>query len=72
MHHYTAITEDIKIEVRPVYIDGQSDIMARKFVFAYYVKIRNQSGAKIQLERPPPPNFTDEIAKHGLRLRPEV
>ena len=51
MHHYTAITEDIKIEVRPVYIDGQSDIIARKFVFAYFVKIRNQSKEKIQVLR---------------------
>lgn len=51
MHHYTAITEDIRIEVRPVYIDGQSDLIARKFVFAYFVKIENQSRERIQLLR---------------------
>lgn len=51
MHHYTAITEDIKIEVRPVYVDGQSDIMGRKFVFAYFVSILNQGRESIQVLR---------------------
>jgi len=51
MHHYTATTEDIEVEVRPVYIDGQSDIMARKFVFAYFVRIKNRGRERIQILR---------------------
>jgi len=51
MHHYTAVTEDISVEVRPVYIDGQSDIMSRKFVFAYFVRINNRSKERIQVLR---------------------
>jgi len=51
MHHYTAVTEDIAVEVRPVYIDGQSDIMSRKFVFAYFVRVHNRSRERIQILR---------------------
>ena len=49
MHRYAAVTEDITIEVRPVYLDGQSDLMARKFVFAYYVRITNKGKDNVQL-----------------------
>jgi len=48
---YIATTEDITVRVRPVYLDGQSDILARKFVFAYYIRIENHSASKIQLLR---------------------
>jgi ApaG protein len=37
MQTYVATTESITVSVRPIYLDGQSDPMSRKFVFAYFV-----------------------------------
>lgn len=51
MQPYIATTEGITITVRPVYIDGQSDAMSRKFVFAYFIRIENKSSEKVQLLR---------------------
>jgi ApaG protein len=48
---YVATTENITVRVRPVYLDGQSDIMARKFVFAYSVRIENHRAERMQLLR---------------------
>ncbi len=46
---YTAITKDIKVSVKPVYLEGQSTPDERHFVWAYQVKIENQSEATVQL-----------------------
>lgn len=51
MQMYTATTKDITVVVRPVYLDGQSDALARKFVFAYFIRIENKSGEPVQLLR---------------------
>jgi ApaG protein len=51
MHTYTATTEAIRVSVRPVYLDGQSDAMQRKFVFAYFIRIENLGPEKVQLMR---------------------
>ena len=51
MNVYTAITEGIKIVVRPVYLDTQSEVLSRKFVFAYFIRIENNSGEQVQLLR---------------------
>ncbi len=51
MNPYVATTENITVSVRPVYLDGQSDIMARKFVFAYSVRIENHRAERMQLLR---------------------
>jgi ApaG protein len=51
MQIYVATTEGIKITVRPVYLDGQSDVLARKFVFAYFIRIENRTGERVQLLR---------------------
>lgn len=51
MQRYTATTEGIKITVRPVYLDGQSDALARKFVFAYFIRIENECSETVQLLR---------------------
>lgn len=51
MHQYVATTEDITVSVRPVYLDGQSDLLSKKFVFAYYIRIENKSHGKVQLLR---------------------
>ena len=48
---YQATTEAITVSVRPIYLDGQSDILAHKFVFAYFVRIENKSKHPIQLLR---------------------
>jgi ApaG protein len=46
---YTAITRDIKVSVKPVYLEGQSTPDERHFVWAYQVKIENQGEATVQL-----------------------
>ncbi|MEX1139446.1 MAG: Co2+/Mg2+ efflux protein ApaG [Bacteroidota bacterium] len=51
MQSYTATTEGIKVAVRPVYLDGQSNALERKFVFAYFITIENQSRSSVQLLR---------------------
>ena len=51
MSEYTATTEDVTIKVRPVYIDGQSDPLARKFVFAYFVRVENHGTESVQILR---------------------
>ena len=48
---YSATTEDIRVSVRPIYLDGQSDVMAKKFVFAYYIQIENLGEDAVQLLR---------------------
>jgi ApaG protein len=48
---YNAITRDIEVTVRPVYLDGQSDVMERKFVFGYFIRIENHGVESIQLLR---------------------
>mgnify|MGYP003392828328 FL=1 len=46
---YTATTKDIKVSVKPVYLEGQSTPEERHFVWAYQVRIENQSDATVQL-----------------------
>ncbi len=46
---YKATTENITIKVRPVFLAGQSDIVARKFVFAYFIRIENHNTERVQL-----------------------
>ena len=48
---YDATTESIEVSVRPVYIDGQSDALARRFVFAYFIRIENRGSGEVQLLR---------------------
>ncbi|MGA2624654.1 MAG: Co2+/Mg2+ efflux protein ApaG [Bacteroidota bacterium] len=51
LKEYTATTDDITVTVSPVYLDGQSDVMARKFTFAYFIQIRNHGPNPVQLIR---------------------
>jgi len=46
---YNATTEDIRVTVRPVYLDGKSDAMQHQFVFGYFVRIENQGLMEVQL-----------------------
>ncbi len=48
---YAATTEQVTVSVRPVYLDDQSDLFARRFVFAYFVQIENESDIEVQLLR---------------------
>jgi ApaG protein len=48
---YEATTENITITVRPIYLDGQSDIIGEKFVFAYFIRVENNSPTMVQLLR---------------------
>lgn len=49
MRTYTATTDDITVTVQPLFLDGQSNPLARRFVFAYFVRIENRSDQEIQL-----------------------
>ena len=51
MQTYAATTENITVTVRPVYLDGQSNQIQRKFVFAYFIRIENNGGDQVQLLR---------------------
>ena len=46
---YTSITEGVRVSVRAFYLVDQSDPDERKFVWAYRVRIENQSRATVQL-----------------------
>jgi ApaG protein len=48
---YVATTDEIRVSVRPVYLDGQSDILGGRFVFAYFIRIENRGSADVQLLR---------------------
>ncbi len=48
---YSAVTHDVQVTVRPVYLDGQSNVIGRRFVFGYFVRIENNGLEDIQLMR---------------------
>ena len=48
---YDATTERVTVTVRPVYLDAQSDAIARRFVFAYFIQIENAGASEVQLLR---------------------
>lgn len=51
MQAYEATTENITITVRPIYLDGQSDAIVRRFVFAYFIRIENNGQEPVRLLR---------------------
>lgn len=46
---YEAITDGIKVTVRPVYLDDQSEPSDNHYVWAYHVRIENQGDRRVQL-----------------------
>ncbi len=48
---YVATTENIKVTVRPVYLDSKTSYFARRFVFGYFVKIENKGDNPVRLLR---------------------
>jgi len=49
MPRYEATTDEVTISVRPVYLDGQSDALAKRFTFAYFVRVENTGEAPVKL-----------------------
>jgi len=48
---YTETTEGITITVHPIYLDGQSDLAHQKVMFAYFVRIQNNTDVAVKLLR---------------------
>jgi len=48
---YSKKSNGYEVEVTPVYLDGKSDLINQKFVFAYHVRIVNIDGDQAQLQR---------------------
>ncbi len=51
MTPFSETTEHIKVSVRPLYIESESNVLSRKFVFAYFIKIENLGYDTVQLLR---------------------
>ena len=51
LYSYTALTEGVRVTVQPMYLDSQSDVFQRKFVFVYFITITNESTELVQLLR---------------------
>lgn len=51
MVSYDATTDAVTVTVRPVYLDDRSEPAARRFVFAYLVRIENGGPDDVQLLR---------------------
>ena len=51
MVSYDATTETVTVTVRPVYLDDKSDVLARRFMFMYFVRIENRGPDEVQLLR---------------------
>lgn len=51
MQVYTATTENITVTAQPVYLDGQSDVIRRRLVFAYFIRIQNDGDEPVRLMR---------------------
>ena len=51
MVSYDATTDTVRVSVRPAYLDGKSEAMERRFVFAYFVRIENHGEDEVQLLR---------------------
>lgn len=48
---YSEVTHDIKIQVRPVFMETESDLVISKYIFAYFITIQNLGNERIQLLR---------------------
>lgn len=48
---YSATTKDVNVQVRPIFLEDQSDPSDDHYVWAYQIKIENQSAQRVQLLR---------------------
>jgi ApaG protein len=46
---YVAVTQGIRVVVRSKYLPEQSDVRSGRYVFAYTIRISNESGQRVQL-----------------------
>ena len=51
MNAFVETTQGIRIIVHPLFVEGQSNPIMKKFVFAYFVRIENNSDQPVQLLR---------------------
>ena len=51
MHPFREITENIRVSVRPLFLESESNVLAHKFVFAYFIIIENLGTETVQLLR---------------------
>jgi ApaG protein len=51
MKQCSTTTFDITITVQPVFLDAQSNAVAKKFVFAYFIRVQNEGFEDVQLLR---------------------
>ena len=59
---YQAVTQDIKVVVKPFYLEDQSSPSENHFVWAYHVRIENNGGKIVQL-RNRYWNITDSLGR---------
>ena len=48
MISYAATKRNIKVTVRPIYLDEPTDFLKRQFTFGYVVSIANTGSAEVQ------------------------
>ncbi|KAB2923797.1 MAG: Co2+/Mg2+ efflux protein ApaG [Bacteroidetes bacterium] len=48
---FSRTTHDITVSVRPLYLETESNLFSRKFVFAYFIRIENRGDRTVQLLR---------------------
>ncbi len=48
---YTEISHEVKIVVKPTFMENESDIIAGKYVFVYFITIENLGNESVQLLR---------------------
>jgi ApaG protein len=51
MTSYSMTTDEVTVIVRPIFLDGQSDVIGRRFVFGYFIRVENHGGDEVQLLR---------------------
>lgn len=51
MSIYSKTTEGITVSVRPFFLQTESNVFERKFVFVYYIRIENGTNEQIQILR---------------------
>ncbi|MBW7887555.1 MAG: Co2+/Mg2+ efflux protein ApaG [Bacteroidetes bacterium] len=48
---YSETTEHITVSVRPLFLQTESNVFERKFMFAYFIRIENNGTERIQVLR---------------------
>ncbi len=46
---YTSTTSNVKISVRSLFVEKESNILTKQFIFIYFIKIENKLNEDIQL-----------------------